>query len=170
MTTKTAGCVQSLLRALSASLRGLTLAFLICLTSLALASSAWGDALSPPSGDAIVPAASGTTCSTTGSETVSTDRSSYPNYDTVQVSGTGYAADCQVTVPVTRPDGSVVTGDGTETPGSDDVPTGADGTFSYAYRLAGIDGAYTVDVLAQDGSVLATTRFMDAFGINKLSV
>src|SRR4051794_30376956 len=108
MTTKTAGCVQSLLR-MSAPMRGLILAFLICLTSLSLASSAWGDALSPPSGDTIAPAASGTTCSTTGSETVSTDRSSYPNYDTVQVSGAGYASDCQVTVRVTRPDGSVVT-------------------------------------------------------------
>src|SRR4051794_31468482 len=66
---------------------------------------------------------SASSCPQTDNETVSTDQPSYPNFDTVHISGAGYAADCQITIKVTRPGGSVVTGDGTETPGSDGVTT-----------------------------------------------
>jgi parallel beta-helix repeat protein len=73
-----------------------------------------------------------------------------------------------VAVRVARPDGSVVVGDGSQRPGSDRLLAGRAGRFVYAYRLAGIDGRYRVQVLGAGGRVLAHTTFMDAFGIQKL--
>src|SRR5436309_8740601 len=63
----------------------------------------------------------GVACPQTGNELVATDQRSYQPGSTVHVSGMGYAPSCDVVVQVTRPDGSVVTGDGTFTPGSDTV-------------------------------------------------
>src|SRR5918992_3731445 len=74
-------------------------------------------------------------CAPTGAETVTTDKPRYPTEALVQVSGAGYAPGCDVIVRVVRPDGSVVTGDGSETIGSDVVATRADGTLAYDYRL-----------------------------------
>src|SRR5947209_397214 len=75
------------------------------LASLAL----FGGVASPASANAI--------CAPTGNETVQTDQPNYPGGSVVHISGTGYASGCDVAVRVTRPDGSIVTGDGTETPG-----------------------------------------------------
>ena len=66
-----------------------------------------------------------------------------------------------VIVRITRPDGSVITGDGRFTPGSDVVFTGEDGSLYYEYILNGIDGTYTVDVLGAGDIVLASTTFTD---------
>src|SRR5919109_4525346 len=85
----------------------LALAASICLLALAFGST-------PARADA-------TLCTPTGNETVTTDKPDYPPESSVHISGSGYAAGCQVTVKVTRPDGSVVLGDGTATPGSDTV-------------------------------------------------
>ncbi|HXG75337.1 MAG TPA: SpaA isopeptide-forming pilin-related protein [Gaiellaceae bacterium] len=63
---------------------------------------------------------------------------------------------------ITRPDGTVIKGDGTFTLGSDLVFTGEDGTLYYEYILHGIPGSYTVDAFGADDVVLATTSFTDA--------
>ncbi len=107
-------------------------------------------------------------CAPTGVEAVRTDQPSYPNFETVHIDGDGYGPNCQVTVRVTRPDGSVVRGDGNNTPGSDVVVTDAGGSFTNDYILNAIDGLYTVEVLGRDDAVLAAMTFWDAFGIDKL--
>jgi hypothetical protein len=56
-------------------------------------------------------------------------------------------------VRVTRPDGSVVTGDGTNTPGTDTVTTDAQGIFSFDYIIRlGTRADYLVEILGLDGS------------------
>jgi hypothetical protein len=104
-------------------------------------------------------------CSPTGSETVATDQPDYLPDETARISGSGYAPLCGVTVRVTRPDGSVVTGDGSGTAGSDVVSTDDAGNLAYDYILDGVQGLYTVDVLGQDDAVLASTTFTDAQGL-----
>jgi len=68
-------------------------------------------------------AATGVACSQTGTESAWTDRSSYAPGSVVHVFGLGYAVGCDVVVKVTRPDGSVVVGDGSQASGSDTVTT-----------------------------------------------
>jgi len=63
-------------------------------------------------------AATGVPCPQTGNELVATDQSVYVPGSLVHMTGMGYAPGCDVVVKVTRPDGSVVTGDGSFTPGS----------------------------------------------------
>ena len=103
----------------------------------------------------------GASCSPTGAETVATDQPDYSPGETAHITGSGYASLCDVTVRVTRPDESVVTGDGSGTPGSDIVSTDDEGNFAYDYILDGIEGSYTVDVLGQDDTILASTTFTD---------
>jgi large repetitive protein len=114
-------------------------------------------------------ASTGVPCPQTGNEIVATDQAAYAPGDLVHVSGMGYAADCDVTVKVTRPDGSVVTGDGSSTPGSDSVTTDLFGGLSYDYQLQSspaVQGTYVVDVLGSADVVLARTTFLDAPKIN----
>lgn len=101
------------------------------------------------------------TCVATGSETIATDREVYQPEETVVMDGNGYAGDCDVVVRVTRPDESVVIGDGTFTPGSDTVAIPTDGSLAYQYVLDGITGTYLVDVIGADGAILASTSFED---------
>ena len=93
--------------------------------------------------------------------TVWTDKADYAPEETVIITGSGFADNVTLTVRVTRPDGTVVKGDGEFAPGSDNVTTDAGGGFIYEYILDGIFGLYTVDVLSGD-IVLATTTFTDA--------
>ena len=110
-------------------------------------------------------------CAATGSETVRTDKPGYPNLDVVHVGGSGYAAGCPVTVRIVRPDGSVVTGDGTETPGSDTVTTGPDGSLAYDYRLGTVDGTYWVYAVdPETNRILAITTFEDAASVTSLNL
>src|SRR5205085_5305193 len=109
-------------------------------------------------------AATGVPCPQTGNELVATDKPSYVPGSLVHMIGMGYAPSCDVVVKVTRPDGSVVTGDGTFTPGSDIVTTDFLGNFSYDYQLPSnpaIEGIYSVDVLGLADTVLASTTFKD---------
>jgi len=100
-------------------------------------------------------------CAPSGGETVATDKADYPPESTVLVSGSGYGPGCRLRVEITRPDGSIVRGDGTFSPGVDEVVTSGAGTFSYAYQLDGIEGTYRIRVLGPDGLALATTTFTD---------
>ena len=102
-------------------------------------------------------------CNTTGSPSVATDKPDYGANETVFITGSGFVCGATLTVRVTRPDGSVVKGDGSETPGSDTVTADDQGAFTYSYQLVnGQESVYTVDVLNTAGTVLATTTFTDS--------
>jgi hypothetical protein len=110
-------------------------------------------------------ASTGVPCPQTGNELVTTDRSAYAPGDLVHVTGMGYAPGCDVVVKVTRPDGTVVSGDGTFTPGSDTVTTDLFGGLSYDYQLQSnpaIEGRYLVDAVGAADVLLAHTEFDDA--------
>ena len=99
--------------------------------------------------------------------TLATDKLDYRPNETVIVSGTGYTAGTWYAVPVKRPDGSIVKGDGSFTPGWDLTLADANGLL-YTYKLDGITGEYQVRVYAADWSgnwdepALASTTFTDA--------
>jgi hypothetical protein len=61
--------------------------------------------------------------------TLSTDQGDYTPESTVQIQGAALRPGTYA-VPVLRPDGSIVKGDGTFTPGWDEVTTTARGSFS----------------------------------------
>ena len=92
---------------------------------------------------------------------VSTDKADYSPGESVIITGSGFDANIELMVRVTRPDNSVITGDGSGTPGSDIVTTDSVGNFNYSYLLDGIEGLYKVEVLSSD-NVLATTTFTDS--------
>src|SRR6266487_2232355 len=117
-------------------------------------------------------ASTGVPCPQTGMETVSTDRGAYAPGSLVHVSGNGYSLGCGVVVKVTRPDGAVVVGDGSQTPGTDTVTTDLLGNFSYDYQLPimpPVEGQYLVDVLGSGDAVLAHTDFFDAQAVETYS-
>jgi len=84
---------------------------------------------------------------TADSYTVGTDKTNYDPGETVHIFGGGFAAQAHFTIKVIRPDGSVVTGDGSfgswPTP-YDMVTTDDSGAFQYDYVLDGIEGEYEV--------------------------
>ena len=97
----------------------------------------------------------------TNGPVVSLDRGDVPDGGSVQVSGTAFTPSTQVTVRITRPDGSIVRADGT--PGSDTVSVDLWGNFTYVYVVReGTLDDYPVDVLDQAGNVLAHTSFTDS--------
>lgn len=108
-------------------------------------------------------------CTAIGDYTVCTDKEDYASGQTVHISGYGFAPGVSLTIKVTRPDGSVVTGDGSFAPwptAYDAVIADLDGKFDYNYVLDGIQGKYLVEVLDSDGSVLASHNFTDSRTIN----
>jgi hypothetical protein len=92
---------------------------------------------------------------------LSTDKEDYHPEETVILTGTGFAPNAIYTIAVTRPDGSVVIGDGSFTPGSDTVLTDASGNFTYNYILDGIMGLYRIDALDANGLIVVTKTFTD---------
>jgi hypothetical protein len=121
--------------------------------------SAAGEALA--STTFVVKEAGPTSCERRGTESIATDKADYAPGETVHMAGAGYAPSCLVKIKVVRPDGSVVKGDGSFTPGVDQVRTAARGTLAYDYILNGIEGLYRVSVLGAGNAVLATTTFTD---------
>ena len=97
-----------------------------------------------------------------------TDKADYTPGETVTVSGSGFVPYDYYDIPVIRPDGSVVLGDGSDTAGWDMVQADASGDFDYYYMLNGIAGLYEVRVYdspwsgSLDQEALATTTFTDA--------
>ena len=103
-------------------------------------------------------------CTYTGTYRVCTELDDYSPESTVFVKGNGFAADTNLQIRVTRPDGSIVNGDGSFTewvPESNTVTTDEIGEFHYDYVLDGILGMYRVDVLDAEGNVIATHFFTD---------
>jgi len=108
-------------------------------------------------------------CTATGDYTVCTDKEDYASGETVPISGSGFTPGANLTIKITRPDGSVVTGDGSFAPwptAYDAVIADLDGKFDYNYVLDGIQGEYLVEVLDGDGNVLASHTFTDSRTIN----
>src|SRR5262245_60783300 len=66
---------------------------------------------------------------------VTTDKADYAPEETVTVTGGGFAPNASYDVAVIRPDGSIVKGDGTFTPGWDTVQSNLLGGFTYLYQL-----------------------------------
>ena len=105
-----------------------------------------------------------------GGPTVTTDKPDYSPGETVQITGTGFDPGVSYDIPVIRPDGFIVVGDGGGELGWDTtVPANAAGEFTYSYQLDGIEGLYTVEVYPSPwdgvrGVPLATTTFTDAIG------
>ncbi|MFC1727299.1 DUF4215 domain-containing protein [Patescibacteria group bacterium] len=93
--------------------------------------------------------------------TVYTDKDDYAPGETVTINGENFSPNLILSIKVTRPDGSVVKGDGSFEPGIDTVETNEEGKLNYLYVLNGIIGEYLVEVLDEGGQVLATTTFTD---------
>jgi LPXTG-motif cell wall-anchored protein len=115
-------------------------------------------------GEPVVAAAAPTMWTTTADGT--------PKYDfapgeTVYIHGADFAPAITLEVVVTRPDGTIVTGDGTFSCSNcwDSVGTDAAGGFVYPYILNGIEGLYGVAAYASPWAgepALATTTFTDS--------
>src|SRR3990172_8835484 len=98
------------------------------------------------------------------------DEPDYMIGDTAIIYGHGFPLNYTITVQVIRADGSIVKGDGTETPGSDSVITDSYGNLVYLYSLSGgpeaaYNGTITVhaiDPMPNPDQTLATTTFLDS--------
>jgi hypothetical protein len=77
---------------------------------------------------------------------VFTDKGDYLPEEIVTITGVNLAANALYDVPVIRPDGSIVFGDGSFAFGWDTVQADASGSFVYMYQLDGIFGLYEVRV------------------------
>ena len=104
----------------------------------------------------------------TGNEQIAPDQPEYMQGDTAFIFGSGFEPNHQIVIQVIRVDNSIVTGNGTETPGSDIITSDPYGSFIYAYLLDGgptsvyygtltVNAIDTVDMI----TVLATTTFLD---------
>ena len=77
---------------------------------------------------------------------ITTDKVDYAPEETVLITGSGFNSFTYYDIPVIRPDGSIVVGDGSFMQGWDDVNTDASNRFTYEYILDGIFGLYEVRV------------------------
>jgi hypothetical protein len=105
-----------------------------------------------------------------GSPTVSPEKPDYSPGEAVTISGTGFDPGVSYDIPVIRPDGFIIVGDGGGELGWDTVTADDGGEFTYSYQLDGIEGLYTVEVYPSPwdgvrGVPLASATFTDA--INK---
>ena len=108
------------------------------------------------------------------SPAITTDKLDYSPIETVVISGTGFNCGEVLSVLITAPDGSTMSGDGTGAAGPDSVAADDNGAFALRYHLSGTLadssayqgqlGIYRVDVLDVSATVLAETHFGDAGG------
>ena len=115
-------------------------------------------------------------CSSSGPPTVGTDKADYGPFEIVTIFGSGFECGEALSILVTAPDGSTLSGDGTGSPGPDSVTTDDNGGFVLSYRLsgtfpngntyAGQVGDYSVEVMNATGVILASTTFSDGEGAN----
>jgi len=75
---------------------------------------------------------------------LTTDKEDYFSNEIVPVTGNGFAPNTLYDIPIIRPDGSIVVGDGSFIPGWDSVTSDGLGDFTYLYQLNGIFGTYEV--------------------------
>ncbi len=106
--------------------------------------------------------------SSVAAPSVTTDKADYSPHETVIITGSGFAGNTSYDVPVLRPDGTIVRGDGSFLSGWETVLTLGSGDFTYLYQLDGIVGTYEVRVYAAPWSgdwgetPLASVTFTDA--------
>ena len=93
---------------------------------------------------------------------LSTDKADYSPGETVPIAGTGFLPNAAYTIVVTRPDGSIVMGDGSYRTGSDIISADNNGNFTYYYKLDGIEGKYLVRAVDSAGNTVAETDFTDS--------
>jgi hypothetical protein len=99
---------------------------------------------------------------------LSTDKPDYYSNELVTVTGNGFAPNTTYDIPIIRPDGSIVLGDGSSIPGWDSVTSNGVGDFTYLYQLNGIFGTYEVRTYVSPWSgnlgevPIASTTFTDA--------
>jgi hypothetical protein len=93
---------------------------------------------------------------------LSTDKADYSSEEIVPISGTGFLPNAIYTIVVTRPDGSIVIGDGSFMTGSDTISADNNGNFTYHYKLDGIEGKYLVRAVDSAGNTVAETDFTDS--------
>lgn len=97
-----------------------------------------------------------------------TDKPNYLPNETVHITGTGYDAGAIYDIPVRRPDGTVVKGDGSFAPGWDSTVASSSGALAYDYRLDGVYGLYEARVYPEawagdwSQAPLARVTFFDA--------
>jgi hypothetical protein len=97
------------------------------------------------------------------SPVVTTNKLDYSPDEKVVILGKNFEPNKDYKIVVIRPpDGLIVTGDGTFTPGSDTVTTNNGGNFNYHYTLCGEDGEFIVNVIGADEEIIASTSFTDA--------
>ncbi len=108
--------------------------------------------------------------------TVTTDKDDYHPEELVTITAHGLDPNTTYDIPVIRPNGSIVFGDGSFLPGWDSARTDGDGNLTYLYQLDGILGTYDVRVYASPWSgiralaPITSTTFMDAtFDIDQCS-
>ena len=100
---------------------------------------------------------------------ITTDATYYLPFSTVSMTASGMTAGVSYDVETVRPDGSVVTGAGTDNlipPAPyDTVVADSTGNFSYSYQLTDFSGLYTVNVYetsdTSHANLIATTTFWD---------
>jgi hypothetical protein len=96
--------------------------------------------------------------------TLTTEKDDYFSGETVIITGGGFALNTLYDIPVIRPDGSIVTGDGSNTSSWDSVQSNASGGFTYSYELDGIEGTYEVRAYPSDwGGDLGETPLARVF-------
>jgi hypothetical protein len=78
----------------------------------------------------------------TAQPALTTDKQVYSPNQVVHFSGTGFAPSSAYAIPVKRPDGSIVKGNGSFAPGWDTVTSDATGHLTYNYRLDDLVGTY----------------------------
>ncbi|MCC6544773.1 MAG: DUF11 domain-containing protein, partial [Nitrospirae bacterium] len=108
---------------------------------------------------------------------IETDQPEYMEGETAYIYGSGFTPNSLVIVQVIRVDNSIVTGNGTETPGSDIITADPYGSFIYPYWLSGgttaqYYGTLTVNAIDYVSmATLATTTFLDnpSFGLQGCS-
>jgi hypothetical protein len=100
--------------------------------------------------------------------TLVSDKADYSPHEIVHLTGSGYTAGAAYDLPVRRPDGSIVKGDGSFAPGWDSVTADGSGAIAYNYALDGVFGIYEARVYPSswsgnwDEAPLASVSFRDA--------
>ncbi|MDD3520996.1 MAG: hypothetical protein PHU65_07195, partial [Actinomycetota bacterium] len=80
----------------------------------------------------------------------------------------GFIANETYVIAVTRPDGSIVKGDGSLEEGPDEIDTDKKGRFKYKYLLEKVSetfdpaGTYLIEVFDSTGALIAYNNFTDS--------
>lgn len=86
----------------------------------------------------------------------------------VMIFGEGFIANETYMIVITRPDGSIVKGDGSLEEGSDEIKTDKKGRFKYKYLLEKVsesfnpEGTYLIEVFDSSGELIAYNSFTDS--------